>query len=245
MKKKFKLETNLVRGGLTRSNFKETSEAIFLNSGFVYDSPEQAEAIFLGKQKGFQYTRYANPTIEMFEQRLALLDGSESCFATASGMAAVFGSMMCQLQAGDHVVSASALFGSCRYILKDILPKFGIEVTFVNGTNLNEWKKSVKKNTKIFFFESPSNPCLEIIDIKQVCLIAKKNKITTIVDNIFASPVLQQPIKFGADIIIYSGTKHIDGQGRTMGGAICCTKKFKEDILKPFLRIIVKLFAYR
>ena len=236
MKKKFKLETNLVRGGLTRSNFKETSEAIFLNSGFVYDSPEQAEAIFLGKQKGFQYTRYANPTIEMFEQRLALLDGSESCFATASGMAAVFGSMMCQLQAGDHVVSASALFGSCRYILKDILPKFGIGVTFVNGTSINEWKKAIQKNTKIFFFESPSNPCLEIIDIKQVCSIAKKNKIITIVDNIFASPVLQQPIKFGADIIIYSGTKHIDGQGRAMGGAICCTKKFKEDILKPFLR---------
>ena len=236
MKKKFKLDTNLVRGGLTRSNFKETSEAIFLNSGFVYDSAEQAEAIFKGDQTGFQYTRYANPTVEMFEQRLALLDGSEACFATASGMAAVFGSMMCQLKAGDHVVSASALFGSCRYILNDILPKFGIEVTFIDGKNINEWKKNIRKNTKIFFFESPSNPCLEIIDIKQVCTIAKKNKITTIVDNIFASPVLQQPIKWGTDVIVYSGTKHIDGQGRAMGGAICCTKKFKEDILKPFLR---------
>ena len=236
MSKKFKLDTNLVRGGLTRSNFNETSEAIFLNSGFIYDSAEQAEAIFKGEKSGFQYTRYANPTIEMFEQRLALLDGSEACFATASGMAAVFGSMMCQLQAGDHVVSASALFGSCRYILNDILPKFGIEVTFIDGKNINEWKKNIKNNTKIFFFESPSNPCLEIIDIKQVCSIAKKNKITTIVDNIFASPVLQQPVKFGADIVIYSGTKHIDGQGRAMGGAICSTKKFKEDILKPFLR---------
>ena len=236
MKKKFKLDTNLVRGGLTRSNFKETSEAIFLNSGFVYDSAEQAEAIFKGDQTGFQYTRYANPTVEMFEQRLALLDGSEACFATASGMAAVFGSMMCQLKAGDHVVSASALFGSCRYILNDILPKFGIEVSFIDGKNINEWKKNIRKNTKIFFFESPSNPCLEIIDIKQVCTIAKKNKITTIVDNIFASPVLQQPIKWGADVIVYSGTKHIDGQGRAMGGAICSTKKFKEDILKPFLR---------
>ena len=236
MKKKFKLDTNLVRGGLTRSNFKETSEAIFLNSGFVYDSAEQAEAIFLGKKQGFQYSRYANPTVEMFEQRLALLDGSEACFATASGMAAVFGSMMCQLKAGDHVVSASALFGSCRYILNDILPKFGIEVSFIDGKNINEWKKSIQKNTKIFFFESPSNPCLEIIDIKQVCSLAKKNKITSIVDNIFASPVLQQPIKFGADIIVYSGTKHIDGQGRAMGGAICSTKKFKEDTLKPFLR---------
>ena len=236
MKKKFKLDTNLVRGGLTRSNFKETSEAIFLNSGFVYDSAEQAEAIFLGKKKGFQYSRYANPTVEMFEKRLALLDGSEACFATASGMAAVFGSMMCQLKAGDHVVSASALFGSCRYILHDILPKFGIEVSFIDGRNIKEWNKSIQKNTKIFFFESPSNPCLEIIDIKQVCNLAKKNKITTIVDNIFASPVLQQPVKFGADVIIYSGTKHIDGQGRAMGGAVCSTNKFKENILKPFLR---------
>ena len=236
MKKKFKLDTNLVRGGLTRSNFKETSEAIFLNSGFVYDSAEQAEAIFLGKKKGFQYSRYANPTVEMFEQRLALLDGSEACFATASGMAAVFGSMMCQLKAGDHVVSASALFGSCRYILNDILPKLGIEVSFIDGRNIKEWNKSIQKNTKIFFFESPSNPCLEIIDIKHVCNLAKKNKITTIVDNIFASPVLQQPVKFGADVIIYSGTKHIDGQGRAMGGAVCSTNKFKENILKPFLR---------
>ena len=236
MKKRFKLDTNLVRGGLTRSNFKETSEAIFLNSGFVYDSAEQAEAIFLGKKKGFQYSRYANPTVEMFEKRLALLDGSEACFATASGMAAVFGSMMCQLKAGDHVVSASALFGSCRYILNDILPKFGIEVSFIDGKNIQEWNKSIKKNTKIFFFESPSNPCLEIIDIKQVCNLAKKNKITTIVDNIFASPVLQQPVKFGADVVIYSGTKHIDGQGRAMGGAVCSTNKFKENILKPFLR---------
>jgi O-succinylhomoserine sulfhydrylase len=236
LKKKFKLDTNLVRGGLTRSNFKETSEAIFLNSGFVYDSAEQAEAIFLGKKKGFQYSRYANPTVEMFEQRLALLDGSEACFATASGMAAVFGSMMCQLKAGDHVVSASALFGSCRYILNDILPKFGIEVSFIDGKNIKEWNKSIQKNTKIFFFESPSNPCLEIIDIKQVCNLAKKNKITTIVDNIFASPVLQQPVKFGADVVIYSGTKHIDGQGRAMGGAVCSTNKFKENILKPFLR---------
>ena len=236
MKNKYKQDTYLVRGGLNRSNFKETSEALFLNSGFVYDSAEQAEAIFKGEQTGFQYTRYANPTIEMFEQRLALLDGSEACFATSSGMSAVFGAMMCQLKTGDHVVSSSALFGSCRYILKEILPKFGIEVSFIDGTKIDEWKKNIKKNTKIFFFESPSNPCLEIIDIKQVCLLAKKNKITSVVDNIFASPILQQPVKFGADVIIYSGTKHIDGQGRAMGGAVCSSKKFKEDILKPFLR---------
>ena len=231
-----KRETNLVRGGLQRSQFKETSEALFLNSGFVYDSAEDAEAIFKGEQTGYQYSRYANPTVEMFEQRLALLDKSEACFATASGMSAVFGSMMCQLRAGDHVVSASALFGSCRYIIKEILPRFGIEVSFVNGKDLKSWEKNIKKNTKLFFFETPSNPCLELIDIEKVCELAKSNKILTIIDNIFASPVLQSPKDFGADIIVYSGTKHIDGQGRVMGGAILTSSKFKEETLKPFLR---------
>ena len=231
-----KIETNLVRGGLQRSQFKETSEALFLNSGFVYDSAEDAEAIFKGEQTGYQYSRYANPTVEMFEQRLALLDKSEACFATASGMSAVFGSMMCQLRAGDHIVSASALFGSCRYIIKEILPRFGIEVSFVNGKDLKSWEKNIKKNTKLFFFETPSNPCLELIDIEKVCELAKSNKILTIIDNIFASPVLQSPKDFGADIIVYSGTKHIDGQGRVMGGAILTSSKFKEETLKPFLR---------
>jgi len=231
-----KRETNLVRGGLQRSQFKETSEALFLNSGFVYDSAEDAEAIFKGEQTGYQYSRYANPTVEMFEQRLALLDKSEACFATASGMSAVFGSMMCQLRAGDHIVSASALFGSCRYIIKEILPRFGIEVSFVNGKDLKSWEKNIKKNTKLFFFETPSNPCLELIDIEKVCELAKSKKILTIIDNIFASPVLQSPKDFGADIIVYSGTKHIDGQGRVMGGAILTSSKFKEEILKPFLR---------
>ena len=231
-----KRETNLVRGGLQRSQFKETSEALFLNSGFVYDSAEDAEAIFKGEQTGYQYSRYANPTVEMFEQRLALLDKSEACFATASGMSAVFGSMMCQLRAGDHIVSASALFGSCRYIIKEILPRFGIEVSFVNGKDLKSWEKNIKKNTKLFFFETPSNPCLELIDIEKVCELAKSKKILTIIDNIFASPVLQSPKDFGADIIVYSGTKHIDGQGRVMGGAILTSSKFKEETLKPFLR---------
>lgn len=231
-----KRETNLVRGGLQRSQFKETSEALFLNSGFVYDSAEDAEAIFKGEQTGYQYSRYANPTVEMFEQRLALLDKSEACFATASGMSAVFGSMMCQLRAGDHIVSASALFGSCRYIIKEILPRFGIEVSFVNGKDLKSWEKNIKKNTKLFFFETPSNPCLELIDIEKVCELAKSKKILTIIDNIFASPILQSPKDFGADIIVYSGTKHIDGQGRVMGGAILTSSKFKEETLKPFLR---------
>ena len=228
--------TSLVRGGLNRSQFNETSEALFLTSGFVYKSAQQAEAIFKGSKKGFQYSRYSNPTVEIFEKRLALLDGSEDCFATASGMAAIFFSLMCQLKAGDHIVSSSALFGSCKEIVKNILPRYGIEVTFIDGKNINEWKKAVKKNTKIFFFETPSNPLLELIDIRAVCNIAKKNKIITVVDNIFASPVLQKPILMGADVIVYSGTKHIDGQGRVLGGAILSSKKFKENVLKSYLR---------
>ena len=233
---KYDSNTNLVRGGLNRSQFNETSETLFLTSGFVYKSAQQAEAIFKGSKKGFQYSRYSNPTVEIFEKRLALLDGSEDCFATASGMAAIFFSLMCQLKAGDHIVSSSALFGSCKEIVKNILPRYGIEVTFVDGKNINEWKKAVKKNTKIFFFETPSNPLLELIDIRAVCNIAKKNKIITVVDNIFASPVLQKPILMGADVIVYSGTKHIDGQGRVLGGAILSSKKFKENVLKSFLR---------
>ena len=228
--------TNLVRGGINRSQFNETSEALFLTSGFVYKSAQQAEAIFKGSKKGFQYSRYSNPTVEIFEKRLALLDGSEDCFATASGMAAIFFSLMCQLRAGDHIVSSSALFGSCKEIVKNILPRYGIEVTFIDGKNINEWKKAIKKNTKIFFFETPSNPLLELIDIRAVCNIAKENKIITVVDNIFASPVLQKPILMGADVIVYSGTKHIDGQGRVLGGAILSSKKFKENVLKSFLR---------
>jgi O-succinylhomoserine sulfhydrylase len=231
-----KEKTNLVRGGLNRSNFKETSEGLFVNSGFVYANAEEAELIFKGEKTGFQYTRYANPTVEMFEQRLALLDGAESCFATASGMAAVFNSMMCQIKNGDHIVSSTALFGSCREVLKNIIPRYGVEVTFVDGKNIEEWKKAIKKNTKIFFFETPSNPCMDIIDIKAVSALAKNNNITTIVDNILATPVLQKPILLGADMTVYSGTKHMDGQGRVIGGAILSTKKFREETLKPFLR---------
>ena len=228
--------TNLVRGKIQRTQFRETSESIILSSGFVYNSAEQAEAIFKGEETGYQYTRYANPTIEMFEKRLAQLDGSETAFATASGMAAVFNSILCQVKKGDHIISSTALFGSCREIIKNILPRFGVEVTFVDGRNIEDWKKNIKPNTKIFFFETPSNPCLDIIDIKKICALAKENKIITIVDNILLSPVLQKPITFGADIVVYSGTKHIDGQGRTIGGAICTTEQFREETLKPFLR---------
>ena len=236
MKKNYGVNTKLIRGGLNRTPFRETSEPLFLTSGFVYDSAEQAEKIFKGVKKGFQYSRYSNPTVEIFEKRLALLDGSEACFATASGMSAVFFSLMSQLKSGDHIISSSALFGSCKEIIKNILPRYGIEITFIDGKQTEEWKKNIKKNTKIYFFETPSNPLLELIDIKKVCQIAKKNKITTVVDNIFASPVLQQPVKLGADIIVYSGTKHIDGQGRVLGGAILGSNKFKENILKPYLK---------
>ena len=231
-----KEKTKLVRGGLNRSNFKETSEGLFVNSGFVYDTAEDAELIFKGEKTGFQYTRYANPTIEMFEERLALLDGAESCFATASGMAAVFNSIMCQIKNGDHIVSSTALFGSCREILKNIIPRYGVEVTFIDGKNIEEWKKAIKKNTKIFFFETPSNPCMDIVDIKAVSDLAKNHNIITIVDNILVSPVLQKPMSLGADMTVYSGTKHMDGQGRVIGGAILSTKKFREETLKPFLR---------
>ena len=216
--------------------FREQSESLFLTSGFVYQTAEQAEAIFKGDETGFQYTRYANPTIDTFEKRMTVIDGSESCFATASGMAAVFASLMCQLQTGDHVVSATALFGSCREVIKNIITRYGIEVSFVDGKNIKNWEKEIKPNTKIFFFETPSNPCLELVDMEAVCKLAKKNNIKVVVDNILVSPILQNPSKFGADIIIYSGTKHIDGQGRTMGGAILSSEKFREEILKPFLR---------
>ena len=228
--------SKLIRGALNKTQFREQSESLFLTSGFVYQTAEQAEAIFKGDETGFQYTRYANPTIDTFEKRMAVIDGSESCFATASGMAAVFASLMCQLQAGDHVVSATALFGSCREVIKNIITKYGIEISFVDGKNIESWKKEIKSNTKIFFFETPSNPCFELVDIEAVCKLAKTKNIKVIVDNILVSPVLQSPSKFGADIIVYSGTKHIDGQGRTMGGAILCSAKFREEILKPFLR---------
>jgi len=228
--------SKIIRGTLNKTQFREQSESLFLTSGFVYQTAEQAEAIFKGDETGFQYTRYANPTIDTFEKRMAVIDGSESCFATASGMAAVFASLMCQLQAGDHIVSATALFGSCREVIKNIITKYGIEISFVDGKNIESWKKEIKPNTKIFFFETPSNPCLELVDIESVCKLAKKNNIKVVVDNILVSPVLQNPSQFGADIIVYSGTKHIDGQGRTMGGAILSSEKFREEILKPFLR---------
>jgi O-succinylhomoserine sulfhydrylase len=228
--------TKLVRGGLERTPFGETSEALFLTSGYVYDSPETAEKRFMGEDDGYVYGRYGNPTVSMFEERLALLEGAEACYAVASGMAAVFGALACQLRAGDHIVSSKALFGSCYQVITQILPRFGITHTLVDGGDLEAWKAAVTPQTKCFFLETPSNPTLDIIDLAAVCDIGKAAGVTIVVDNIFATPILQKPLKFGADVIVYSGTKHMDGQGRVLGGAIVSTKKFKEDVLKPFLR---------
>lgn len=234
--KSWKLATKLVRGGTSRSQFGETSEAIFMNSGFCYDSAETAENRFNGKEPGFVYSRYANPTTAMLEDRLRLMEGAECCLAVASGMAAVFSSMMCQLKAGDHVVASRVLFGSCHYIITQILPRFGIEYTLVDGANLDEWKKAFRKNTALLFIETPANPTLDIVDIAAVAKLSKKAGAKLIVDNVFSTPLLQHPLKLGADIVVYSTTKHIDGQGRSLGGAVLSTKQFIEEKLMPFHR---------
>ena len=234
--KKWNLETKLIREGLNRSQFGETSEPIYMTSSYVYDSPEQAEARFKGDDDGFIYSRYGNPTVQMFEDRLASIENADKCFATSTGMAADFASLMCQLEKGDKVVSSRALFGSIYQILTKILPKYGIETVLVNGTDLNEWESAIDDKTKAVFFETPSNPTLEIIDIKNVCSLAKKFGAKVIIDNVFATPILQHPFELGVDIVVYSGTKHIDGQGRALGGAIISDNEFYDKLLKPFMR---------
>tara|TARA_B100000029_G_scaffold226046_1_gene223810 strand:+ start:3469 stop:4656 length:1188 start_codon:yes stop_codon:yes gene_type:complete len=234
--KKWNIETKLIREGLNRSQFNETSEPIYMTSSYVYDSPEQAEARFKGDEDGFIYSRYGNPTVQMFEDRLASIENADKCFATSTGMAAVFASLMCQLETGDKVVSSRALFGSCYQILTKILPKYGIETVLVNGTDLNEWEAAIDHKTKAVFFETPSNPTLEIIDIKNVCSLAKKFGAKVIIDNVFATPILQHPFEHGVDVVVYSGTKHIDGQGRSLGGAIISDNEFHDKLLKPFMR---------
>lgn len=229
-------ETLLVHGGTTRSPYGETSEALYLTQGFVYDSAEACEARFKGEDPGFVYSRYGNPTTAMFEERMALLDGAEAARATASGMAAVNAALLCQLKAGDHVVAARALFGSCRWILEDFLPRYGVETTLVDGTDLEAWKAAARPNTKIYFLESPTNPTLEIIDIRAVADIAHAAGAMLIVDNVFATPLLQKPFELGADVVVYSATKHIDGQGRCLGGVVLSSQKFVTDHLQTFLR---------
>lgn len=230
------VETRLVRGGLTRSQHGETCEAIFLSSGFVYDDAASAEARFAGEQPGFMYSRYANPTIEMFERRMALLEGAEVCHGTASGMAAVFASLMCFLKAGDHVVSSRALFGSCFYILGTLLPRYGITVSFVDGADLVQWERAIGPKTRAVFFETPANPTMALIDIPRVAALAHAVGAKVLVDNVFATPLLQKPLQLGADVVIYSATKHIDGQGRCLGGAVLADAVFCRELLMPFLR---------
>jgi O-succinylhomoserine sulfhydrylase len=228
--------TTAVRGGLTRSHHGETAEALYLTSGFVYDDAAQAEATFLGTAEHYQYSRFGNPTVTMFEQRLAALEGAEACRATATGMAAVNAALLAQLKAGDRVVASRALFGSCHWIVSTLLPKFGIRTEFVDGTDLAQWEAALAAPANAVLLESPSNPCLDIIDLERVAALAHKAGAVVMVDNVFATPLLQRPIELGADVVIYSGTKHIDGQGRTLGGAILGRKSWVEETLQPFIR---------
>ena len=228
--------TKLVRGGMDRSVHGETSEAIYLPSGYAYEDPETAERRFAGEEDGYIYGRYGNPTVSMLEERLRLLEGAEACYAVASGMSAAFGALACQLKVGDHVVASRSLFGSNYQIITVILPRFGITYDLVDGTDAAAWKQAIKPNTKCVFLETPSNPLLEVLDIPMICDVAHKAGAVVIIDNVFATPILQKPMELGADIVFYSSTKHTDGQGRVFGGAILSSKKFKEELLKPFLR---------
>ena len=234
--KTYRPETRLVHAGTLRSQFGETSEALFLTQGYVYPTAEECEARFSGKIPGYVYSRYSNPTMSMFEQRMAALEGAEAARSTATGMAAVTTSLMGLVKAGDHVVAAKALFGSCRWVIEEWLPRFGVTSTLVNGTDLNAWKKAVQKNTKAFFLESPTNPTLEVIDIAAVADIAHNAGATLVVDNVFATPLYQSPLTLGADCVVYSATKHIDGQGRVLGGVILGSEKLILDHYHQVLR---------
>jgi O-succinylhomoserine sulfhydrylase len=228
--------TLLVRGGQMRSNHDETSEALYLTSGFVYDSAGQAEDTFLGKATRYQYSRFGNPTVTMLEDRLAALEGAEACRLTATGMAAVHASMLSHLKTGDRVVASRALFGSCHWIVSTLLPRYGIRTDFVDGTDLAQWKAALATPATMVLLETPSNPMLELVDLAAVCDLAHAAGALVVVDNVFATPLLQKPMQFGADIIVYSCTKHMDGQGRVLGGAVLGRKKWVDDVLQPFIR---------
>jgi O-succinylhomoserine sulfhydrylase len=229
-------ETMLVHGGTQRSQFGETSEALFLTQGFVYDNAEQAEARFKNEDPGYQYSRFANPTVSMFEERIRLLEGAEAARAAATGMAAVSASLLSYLKAGDHIVAARAMFGACRYIVETLCPRFGITSTLIDGRDLSAWKAAVRPNTRAFFFETPSNPTLELVDIAEVSSIAKAAGAIVVVDNVFATPVFQRPIAHGADVVVYSATKHIDGQGRCLGGVVLGSNDYVTNHLQEYLR---------
>ena len=228
--------TILIRGGLHRTPFDETAEAIFPTSGYVYGSAAEAEAAFKGDTERFIYSRYGNPTVAVFEERLRLLEGAEACMATASGMSAIFASLACLVKAGDRVVASRALFGSCSVIITEILPRLGVETELVDGTDPAEWERALSRPVTATFLESPSNPGLQIIDLAHVAELTHAAGGRLIVDNVFASPVLQKPLEFGADVVVYSATKHIDGQGRVLGGAVLSTREYVDEFLMPFLR---------
>jgi O-succinylhomoserine sulfhydrylase len=233
---KWEAATRLVRGGLERSSHGETTEALFLTQSFVYDSAESAEARFKGEEAGFIYARYGSPTVRMFEERLALLEGAQACRATASGMAAVHLALTGLLRAGDHVVAGRTLFGSCRWILSTWAPRFGIETTLVDAPDLEAWRAAVRPNTKVFFLESPANPLLEMCDIAAISEIARECGGRVVVDNVFATPIFQSPLKLGADIVVYSATKHIDGQGRVLGGALLGDQALVDESYRDLIR---------
>jgi O-succinylhomoserine sulfhydrylase len=234
--RRYRPETRLVHAGQMRSNFGETSEALYLTQGFVYESAEQCAARFKGEEQGFLYSRFSNPTIAMFEARMAAFEGAEAARATASGMAAVTSALIAQLRAGDHVVAAKALFGSCRWVVEDLLPRFGVASTLVDGLDLAQWRAAARPNTKTFFLETPTNPTLDVIDIAAVAEIAHAAGATLVVDNVFATPLWQSPLALGADCVVYSATKHIDGQGRCLGGIILSSEEFIQKHLHTFLR---------
>jgi len=228
--------TQAVRGGTWRSEHGETSEALFLTSGYSYDSAESVAARFSGDEVGMTYSRLQNPTVQMLEERIALIEGAEACRVQASGMAAMTAALLCQLSAGDHVVAAKAAFGSCRWLVDTLCPRFGIESTVVDGRDNDAWEKAIRPNTKVFFFETPANPTLDIVDLQHVCGLARAHGITSVVDNAFATAVLQRPLDFGADVVAYSATKLMDGQGRVLAGAVCGSATFINDVLLPFQR---------
>ena len=236
MQREWGLRTRLVHGGTQRSPLGETSEALYLTSGFTYPMAEDAEGRFADRLPGYMYSRVGNPTVRMFEERMALLEGAEDAAATATGMAAVFASLMCQLRAGQRVVGARCIFGSCHYILTELLPRFGIEVELVDGTSLEDWARALSHRTHLVFFETPGNPTLELVDIQGVCELAHAAGAKVIIDNVFATPILQRPLPMGADLVVYSATKHIDGQGRCLGGVILSEAAFRKDVLQPYLK---------
>jgi O-succinylhomoserine sulfhydrylase len=232
----YRPETRLVHGGTLRSQFGETSEALFLTQGYVYDTAEQCAARFANTDPGFIYSRFANPTVSMFEQRMLELEGAEAARATATGMAAVTTAVLAPLRAGDHVVAAKAMFGSCRFVIEDLLPRYGITSTLVDGLNLEQWQRAMRPNTKSLFLESPTNPTLEVLDIAEIAKIAHAGGARLIVDNVFATPLWQSPLTLGADVVVYSATKHIDGQGRCLGGVILSSNDFIQEHIHNFLR---------